>query len=119
MSEQKVKEWKIAQRARQNAEAWQALPSGPRYENDRFSISLVHCTAPMLTRAGQQSCGGKNYWETEKEFNHAILEWIVGNWQEVYLGVLDILKKKEVAALQDCQDYINQMQAMIDASKGE
>ena len=117
MSEQKVKTWKEAQQTRKGAESWNNLPSGPKYQNDSFKISVQHCKAPVLMRAGQSHAGGQNYWETEKDFNKAILEWLVGNWSKVYPEVLEILKEKERKALKDCQEYVDTMQAMIDEAK--
>lgn len=96
MSDQLVKEWQSAKNAVNNAKSWQALPNGPRYQTDSFSISITHCVPPKLTRAGQQSCGGKNYWETEEAFNKAILAYIVNNWKDVYPEVLKIMERKNV-----------------------
>lgn len=116
MSEQNIHAWKKAKKSRESAESWNNLPNGNKYQNDSFAISLAHCKAPQLNRAGQQHCGGQNYWETEAGFNEAILEHIVKDWTSIYPKVLDILKNKEAAKLQACQEYINQMQAFINES---
>lgn len=116
MSE-KMKLWQNCKNAVSAAKSWQALPSGPYYQNDTFAISLAHCKAPQLVRAGQQSCGGRNYWETEEAFNKAILEYIVGNWQAVYPEVLKIMEEKERKALIACQDYVKGLQELIDQAE--
>lgn len=117
MSHQKVAAWDKAKTAVQRAKAWQNLPNGPRYENDTFAISLAHCKPPTIVRAGQRVCGGQNYWETEQEFNLAILEYIVKDWKEVYLKVMAIMEKKEKDALIDLQSYVDSMQNMINEAK--
>lgn len=116
MSE-KIKVWQNAKNAVQQAKSWQLLPSGPRYQNDSFSISIAHCKAPQLVRAGQQSCGGKNYWETEADFNKAILEYLIGNWTTVYPEVIKMMEEKERKALIDCQEYVDGLQNLIDQAK--
>ncbi|MCP4988301.1 MAG: hypothetical protein GY928_20315, partial [Colwellia sp.] len=52
-----ISKWKAARRSRKDAEYWDALPEGKKYENNKFNISIAHCAAPVLCRAGQQSCG--------------------------------------------------------------
>lgn len=116
MSE-KMKVWYAARSAVNNAKSWQSLPSGPRYQNDSFSISIAHSKPPQLVRAGQQSCGGKNYWETEESLNLAILAYVVGNWQDVYPEVIKLLEEKERIALIDCQQYVKGLQELIDQAK--
>lgn len=117
MSQQKVVAWDAAKRAVERARAWQNLPNGPRYGNDTFAISLAHCKAPVLVRAGQQDCGGQNYWETERELNQAILEYIVKDWKEIYPKVIAMMEKKEKDALLDLQSYVDSMQNMINEAK--
>lgn len=117
MSDEVIKNWQRKVIARKSAEAWQALPSGPRYMNASFSISEVHCKAPVLVRCGQKSAGGTNYWNTDEEFNKAILSYLVKNWDSVYPEVLDIMKKAENRALLDCQEYVNKMQDLINSSE--
>lgn len=113
MSDQLVKEWQSAKNAVNNAKSWQALPNGRAYQNDSFSISLAHCVPPKLVRAGQQYQGGQNYWETEKEFNQAILAYIVNNWQTVYPEIIKIMEEKERTALIACQSYVDNLQSLI------
>lgn len=118
MSEKKINAWNIAQYDRQKAENWNALPNGKRYMQDTFSISVAHCTPPKLVRAGQQSAGGQNYWETEEAFNTVILQWLVKNWNKAYPEIIEMMKDKENQALVDCQEYVSKMQQMIDQAKG-
>lgn len=117
--DERLKQWQDAKDTREAAEKWNNL-HGPRYRNDDFEISIAHCTAPKLTRAGQQNCGGQtNYWETKPEFNLAILEYLIFHWKEIYPHVLEILKKKEQLALENCQSYIDEIQNIINYSKKE
>lgn len=110
--------WNEAKSALAKVIAWQDLPNGRKYQNHTFSISLAHCTPPKLQRAGQQSCGGNNYWETEKELDKAVLQFIVSNWDEIiYPGALAILQKAEIDALMDCQGHVDQMQDLINEAK--
>jgi hypothetical protein len=117
MSDKKIEKWQRCKTEREQAEEWEALPRGPRYQNDKFEISIAHCKAPQLTRAGQQTSGGKNYWETGEKFNLAILEYIVDNWESISIDVLERLRQKEIAALRDCQQYVDEMQKLIDGAK--
>ena len=92
MGEEKLKKWQELKRARQEAESWQSLPKGRRYSASKFEISIAHCRVPMLNRMGQQVCGGQAYWEASPEFNTAILETIVEEWDT--FGDLVIKKMK-------------------------
>ena len=114
-----IENWKTAKRAREDAEQWESLPCGRAYNGSKFAISVAHSVPPRLVRAGQQVCGGPNYWETQKEFNAAILDWIVDNWDVVYSGSIEIMKQKEKAALIACQEHISAMQALIDEVSNE
>lgn len=113
MSDINIKSWEQAKSARQAAESWNNLPNGRAYQNDTFSISLAHCKAPALVRAGQQSCGGQNYWETEKDFNLTILEWLVENWKTISPEIIQMMKDKEASKLKACQEYVTKMQDLI------
>lgn len=113
MSDQLIKTWQSAKDAVSKAKSWQDLPNGKSYQNDSFKISVAHCVPPKLTRAGQQSCGGKNYWETEEAFNKSMLEYIVNNWQNVYPEVIKIMEEKERTALIACQSYVNNLQSLV------
>lgn len=113
MSDKLVNDWQAAKSATNKAKRWQNLPLGNRYQNDTFSISVAHCQPPKLVRAGQQCCGGQNYWETEKEFNAAILEYLVSNWSEIYPSVISMMETKERQALIACQSYIDDLQKLI------
>lgn len=106
--------WQKEKSARKEAEKWNNLPNGPKYQNDSFSLSVAHCKPPVLTRCGQQSHGGKNYWKTEEKFNKAILEYLVLSWDNIYPKILEILFDKERTALKACQTYIDKMQQLID-----
>ena len=114
MNEQCVKIWKEARDARIKAQEWNGLPFGEKYTpQDTFAISKAHCTAPVLVRAGQKHCGGTNYWNTEKEFNNAIRDFLVDNWDAIYPKVIARMQAKEDQALLDCQEYIDQLQSLI------
>ena len=117
MTDKRVKDWQEKSAAVQAAKAWQRLPNGPKYQNDSFAISIAHCKAPQLVRAGQQSCGGNNYWETGKELNQAILEFLVKNWNGIYPEVIKIMEDKEKAALLDLQSYVDSVQNLINIAK--
>lgn len=119
MNDHRIENWEKAKYTREKAEDWQNLPKGQKYRQDTFEISTAHCKAPTLCRAGQQSCGGQNYWETGKEFNQAILEYLVSDWDNVWPKVHEILKEKERSALEDCQSFVNEMQALIDGKAEE
>jgi len=112
-TDHRIKKYQDAKRARKEAEEWNDLPNGRKYQNDKFNISSAHCIAPMLCRMGQQSSGGSNYWKTEKNFNQAILDYIIFNWKVIYLGVLERMKKQETDALKECQSFIDEMQKII------
>ena len=109
--------YKKAQRVSREAEEWNNLPKGRKYNSSKFRISKAHCTKPKLCRAGQQVCGGKNYWYTSDEFNAAILEYLIDNWESIYPFVLDMLKENERRALIDCQSFIDEMQIEILAAQ--
>ena len=115
MTNDKLKRYNEAKKAVVEAEKWNNLPKGRKYQNDAFLISESHCTAPILVRAGQQYCGGNNYWNTEKELNNALLSHIVENWAEIYPAILVRLRKKEAESLRNCQVFIDDMQKAIDA----
>lgn len=119
MSDERLTKYQAAKRVREQAEEWNTLPYGPKYENDIFNISVGHCRAPKLVRSGQQTCGGKNYWETGEDFNNALLEHIVADWDSIYQKVLRILQGREVKSLKECQKFIDQMQAEIDSAADE
>jgi len=109
-----INNWKKAESTRAEAEQWNDLPNGRKYQNDTFAISKPHCKAPQLTRAGQHSSGGQNYWETAEGFNNAIIKHIVSDWENIYPKVLEILKKEENEALVACQSYVTDLQGLID-----
>lgn len=113
MEDARVREWHKHKKAVIEAEAWQKLPDGKKYCSSTFDISIAHCTMPMLNRMGQKVCGGNSYWQTDNLFNEAILEYIIKDWDKIYPKVLQILKNKETKALRKCQDYINEMQTVI------
>jgi hypothetical protein len=114
MTDERIKKWQDAKRDREKAEAWQALPDGQKYQGDKFEITTSHkCVAPTLVRSGQQYAGDQNYWETDKGFNNAILEYLVKDWDVIYPKVLNILKVKEMQALKECQAYVDDLQQEI------
>ena len=109
----RIKKWEEAKRAVLEAIEWNDLPNGKRYQNDKFDISIAHCKPPMLSRMGQQSVGGKVYWETEPYFNDAILEYLIKDWDFHYHKILEILKTKESEALKELQSYVDEIQTLI------
>ena len=109
--------WKEAKEARINAQKWNALPDGKKYQTDKFDISLPHCTLPMLNRAGQQKCGGQNFWKTEKLFNRAILEYLINDWKDIFPQVIKRMCQAEEKALIECQTYVDELQANINEVK--
>lgn len=119
MSESKLKVWQEKKRAVAEAERWNNLPNGPKYMNDTFAIYTNQSKAPTLIRYGQQYVGGTNYWESPKEMNLAILEYLARNWDSIYPEVLKSMKEDESKALQDCQSWVSEMQALIDGVSDE
>lgn len=119
MSNQLLKNWQEAKRAKEEFIQWNNLPNGQKYMNDNFDISILHCTPPVLQRAGQQYQGGKNYWETSKEVGMATLEYLAKNWEDHFPKILEILEKKERENLLECQKFIDEMTEKINNAKGE
>lgn len=110
-----IDNYKLKKQERKNFETWNNKPNSEnRYQNNEFAISIAHCKAPVLIRAGQHCQGGTNYWETENGINLVILEYLVENWDEIAPDILARLKAKEMEALKACQTFIDEMQAMID-----
>ena len=114
-----LKEWQKKKEDLKKAREWNDLPSGPKYENASFTISIVHCSSPTLVRAGQQNCGGQNYWNTPDAMNKAILAYLVANWERVWPEVEKILEVEERAALIACQSHVDEMQNAINAARDE
>lgn len=114
MSELKLKVWEEKKRAVVEAERWNNLPKGQKYENNPFSVYASHSKPPMLMRCGQKVVGGTNYWESPKEMNSAILNYLVENWDSIYPEVIKAMRVEETKALQDCQTWVSEMQAKID-----
>ena len=96
------------------AKEWDDLPSGKKYQTDSMSISPAHCKAPMLMRAGQQSCGGNNYWESPKELNDAILEIIIMEQKTIIAKAILLLEETERAQLDKTQKFIAELQDKIE-----
>lgn len=93
---------------------WNNLPNtAPGYNNSYFNISIAHCNAPLLTRCGQHTCGGKNYWESPKALNEAIKK-IICKDKTIINRAIELLKQKELQALKDCQKFIDELQEQID-----
>lgn len=111
-----IEKWRKNEWELEEAKKWNDLPEGQRYQQDSFNISKSHCTAPMLCRAGQQTCGGKNYWETEKAFNQAILQYLIDGWSDHYPVIIEIMRQKERESLRNCQSFVDGMQKLISES---
>ena len=95
------------------AKEWNDLPNGRKYQTDSMSISIAHCKAPMLMRAGQQCCGGKNYWESPKELNEAILNVIIMEQKSIITKAILILERKEHDRLVEIQKFVDELQEKI------
>ena len=109
-------QWEAARRNRVYAEEWDNLPTGPRYQGDAFSISKAHSTI-KLTRAGQQSCGGKNYWESPATLNDAILTVLIRRQKELIAEAIAELRERERVALVACEAFAEEMRQKIDSAK--
>jgi len=105
--------WEKAKRAVIDAKRWNDLPSGKKYDGAAFEISLTHCEFPILVRAGQQVCGGHNYWETDKAFGVAILEYLLTDWDGHFNKIIKIMERKECEELKKCQSYVDELQRLI------
>lgn len=118
MSERLLKNWRDKKWAVEDAKEWNDLPNGKKYsENDTFKINVESSKAPRLVRCGQQYHGGKTRWETDPEFNKAILEYLVRDWDDHFPKIFEIMVRKEIEALRECEDFINEMKAEIDKVK--
>jgi hypothetical protein len=102
-------------KAREDAEYWNNLPKGRLYQNDTMGISVPHCGL-KLTRAGQQTCGGNNYWEAPKGLSEAILEVIAEN-PVVIESALEKLRQSERLALIACEQETRDRLADIEKAK--
>ncbi len=98
---------------RQAAEAWNTLPAGPKYTEGAFKISPAHCRIE-LTRAGQQSQGGRNYWETGRAFNSALIQELA-NHPEIIAGAIARLREAEHKALENCRTFAEGILADIES----
>ena len=102
-----------AKEAVERAKKWDDLPNGEKYQKDAMSISPAHCKAPMLMRAGQKSCGGKNYWESPTELNNAILEVIIMEQKTIIAKAILLLEETERVQLGKTQEFIDELQKKI------
>ena len=100
---------------RESAEAWDTLPAGPKYTENAFRISPAHCHIE-LTRAGQQSQGGRNYWETARAFNSALIQEIA-NHPEIIAGAIARLREAEHKALENCRAFAEGILADIESTE--
>lgn len=98
-----------AKNAVERAKEWDDLPNGKKYQYDSMSISPAHCKAPMLMRAGQQSCGGNNYWESPKELNEAILEIIIMEQKTIIAKAILLLEETERGRLEATKKFIERI----------
>jgi hypothetical protein len=112
-----INKWHISEKVVVDTEYWNNLPNGNNYQGSKFNISIGHCTPPVFVRAGQQVCGGDNYWKTEKAFGVAVLEYLKDDWNNHYPKILGYLKKKRDLDLMACQSFVDQMQKIINESK--
>lgn len=108
-----------AQNAVVRAKEWVDLPNGKNYRSDAMAISLAHCKAPMLMRAGQQSCGGQNYWESPKDLNDAILKIIIMEQKTIIAKAILLLEETEMAQLDKTQEFIAELQDKVEKAKKE
>lgn len=104
---------------RKSAEKWSMMAkNGGGRNGDSFKISPIHSNI-KLTRCGQYDTGGKNYWESSKAFNEAMIQWICNNIDIVQEGALDIMRAKEKQALLQCEEFVNEIQKNIYFAKME
>ena len=112
----KYDEYLKAKRDYEEAVEWNNLPHGQKYQNDKMDISTAHCEL-KLVRAGQQSQGGKNYWDSPKALNSVILETI-STRDEIIDFAIHRLADKVTQALADCeQETLERMEAINKAKQ--
>lgn len=92
---------------------WNDLPNGQKYMNDTFAISPAHCKLSLM-RAGQQYCGGQNYWDAPPELCEAVLKVICQD-KTIINRALELLKKHKDNGLKDCKQEISDILAKIDS----
>lgn len=119
MSNDLIHQWRKDRRALSIFRDWQEMEGKINGNNNKpsFYISPAHCSVPQLVRAGQFSTGGENYHKTEREANIAILEYLIENWEEIGPKVEAILEEKARKSLIACQEYVTEMQTLIDSAK--
>lgn len=117
MSQELYDAYVEAKNAVKRANEWNDLPNGPKYQADTMAISSAHCKAPMLMRAGQQSCGGRNYWESPQELNQAILDVIIMDQKNIIAKAILLLEETENALLVKTQGFVDELQGKINKSK--
>jgi hypothetical protein len=101
----------------QQAIVWNDKPNSKnRYQHDAFEISEAHCQI-KLVRVGQHSVGGTNYWETEREFNTALLKVILSD-SSIIDKALSVMEDRKREALMKCKGIAEQIEAEITEMEG-
>ena len=100
----KINEISTRKDAVRRAEEWNNLPNGPKYMNADFKIVHNTDSCLKLVRAGQQSCGGKNYWTSPAELNCAIRD-IIASDNTIITRAIDLLKEKHRLAIIDAKGF--------------
>jgi hypothetical protein len=111
-----MKNYNIYQEKAQNtlsAKNWLKLSDAKDSQSGgNFSLSIAHSNF-MLMRCGQHSTGGKNYHESPKMFNEAMLHVIVKNYETLTKEALAYLIAEEKEALKMCKSEIEKISEQI------
>lgn len=100
------------------ARTWLAHNGKQGRGSDILRLSPAHCSAPQFTFAGQYSEGGKNYWESPKEFNQAMQTVILRRFSELAEEAIGLLEKQTAASLVKAEGEVASVQAAIAEAKG-
>jgi hypothetical protein len=108
--------WRKSVKNTREAREWNDLPNGSRYQNDTFSISPTHSKAPVFVRCGQQHHAGQNYWNSPKEFNDAVMEYLIENFDTISSEAIKRLEQKESEMLKGCKEFVEEMKMLLEAT---
>jgi hypothetical protein len=112
---EKFEAWKKAQQALADAEEWVGMKGTKAgYQNDIFTLGSV--PSPKFDLCGQQYVGGKNYWESPRDFNDAFAVAIRASFDQLAADALIILREKEKQALIESEGEIEMMRSALDAA---
>ena len=112
----KYEQYVEAKRQRVEAERWNDLPKSKHtYRNASFKMYPAHGKISLM-RCGQHSAGSQNYWDSPTALNKAVLE-VIANDPAITAAAIAILRKKEKAALLECTEWLDDLNAMITKEK--